>query len=94
MIPPILTENGCELKYCSKAEFDSGDCVKDNSIAKTQWLNNIVSIDFINKLRFGRFALNSKGDLIYECSAEATENQNQDGIRVFYWLNQDGSFFF
>ena len=91
---PILTETGCQLKYCSKAEFDSGDCVIDNSIAKTQWLNNIISIDFFDKLRFGRFALNSKGDLIFECSAEATDTQDQNGIRVFYWLNQDGSFYF
>ena len=33
---PILTQNGCELKYCSKESFDSGECSVNNTIIKTQ----------------------------------------------------------
>ena len=85
---PILTESGCELKYCSKIDFDSKACVIDNSIAKTQWLNDIILFDF-DKIRYGSFTLNSEGDMIYEGSTEEAK-----GIRVFYWLKKDGSFYF
>ena len=85
---PILTSNGCELKYCLKWEFDSGQCKIDNPIIKTQWINDIILFNF-DKLRYGSFTINSKGDMIFECSVEEAK-----GIRVFYWLNQDGSFYF
>ena len=79
---PILIENECELKYCQKEEFSSGICTINNNIIKTQWLNNIVVFNW-DKLRYGSFALNSKGDLIYECSVE-----EKKGIRKFYWLKK------
>ena len=86
---PILTPSGCQLKYCSNNEFDSGACNIDNSIVKTQWLNDIIIFDS-NKLRYGSFTINSEGDLIYECSTE----KDPMGIRVIYWLKKNGSFYF
>ena len=85
---PILNQNRCELKYCSKESFVSGECSVNNTIIKTQQLNNIILFDS-DKLRYGSFAINSKGDLVFECSTE-----DANGIRVFYWLNNDGSFYF
>ena len=84
---PILTQNGCEIKYCTKENFASGECSVNNTIIKTQWLNNIILFDF-DKLRFGSFTINSKGDLIFECSTD------ENGIRLFYWLNKNGSYHF
>ena len=86
--PILVNNNYCELKYCTKEEYKSGNCIIDNSIVKTQWLNNIILFDF-DKFRYGNFALNSKGDLIYECSTEEA-----NGKRVFYWLKKNGSFYF
>ena len=80
---PILTPTGCQLKYCSKNEFDSGACIIDNSIVKTQWLNDIIIFDS-NKLRYGSFTINSEGDMIYECSTE----KDPKGKRVAYWLKK------
>ena len=85
---PIQTTSGCQLKYCSKSQFDSEECKIDNTIIKTQWLNDIIIFDS-DKLRFGSFTINSKGDMIYECSVEEAK-----GIRIIYWLNKDGSFHF
>ena len=85
---PILTSNGCEMIYCSKESLESGECSVNNTIIKDQWLNDIISFDF-EKLRYGAFAINSKGEMIYECSGEAV-----NGKRVFYGLKVDGSFLF
>ena len=85
---PILTQNGCQLKYCSQESFNSGECTVNNPIIKTQWLNDIILFNF-DILRYGNFAINSKGDMIFECLTEET-----NGIRLFYWLNNDGSFYF
>ena len=85
---PIFTENECRLQYCTKAHFDSGYCKIDNSIINTTWLNDIILFDFY-KFRFGNFAMNSNGDMIYECSDEETK-----GKRLFYGLKKDGSYYF
>ena len=39
---PILTKNGCELKYCTSEQFTSKQCQINNTIIKTQWLTNII----------------------------------------------------
>ena len=70
------------------SQFDSGECSINNTIIKTQWLNDIILFNS-DKLRYGSFTINSNGDLIYECSVEEAK-----GIRVFYWLNYNGSFYF
>ena len=85
---PILTAYGCKLQYCSKSQFVSGECSVNNTLIKTQWLNDIISFD-LYRLRYGSLTVNSKGDLIFECSVE-----QENGIRVFYWLKKDGSYNF
>ena len=85
---PILTKNGCELKYCTDNDFISGECSINNTIIKNQWLNNIIYFDF-DKLRYGSFATNKEGDMIFECSVE-----EKKGTRVFYGLKKNGSYFF
>ena len=81
---PIYSDNYCQLKYCTKEQFDSRYCEIDNQIIKTQWLNNIILFDS-SKFLYGGFTLNSKGDMIYMCS-------DSNGKRLFYWINNDGSF--
>ena len=76
------------MQYCTNSQFESGECSINNPIIKTQWLNDIILLDF-DKLRYGSFTINSKGDLIYECSVEEPK-----GLRVIYWLKKDGSFYF
>ena len=39
---PIEISNECKLEFCEKEHFDSNYCIKNNSIIKTQWLNNII----------------------------------------------------
>ena len=85
---PILTSTGCKMQYCTKSEFDSGDSSINNTIIKTQWLNDIILFDFDKNIRYGSFTINSKGDMIYECSVKNT------AIRLFYWIKRDGSFHF
>ena len=85
---PILTSNGCKMQYCTKSEFDSGECSINNDIIKSQWLNDIILFDFNKTIRYGSFTINSKGDMIYECSVKNT------AIRLFYWIKSDGSFHF
>ena len=85
---PIFIGNECKLQYCTKAQFDSGYCKIANSIVNITWLNHIILFDFC-KFRFGNFAMNSNGDMIYECSDEEAK-----GKRLFYGLKNDGSYYF
>ena len=85
---PILIGDECQRTYCTEDNFTSGYCKINNDIIKTQWLNDIITFDF-DKLRYGSLAINSNGDMVHECSVEEAK-----GIRVFYWLKQDGSYYF
>ena len=85
---PILTSDGCKMQYCTQSQFESGESSINNSIIKTQWLNDIILLDY-DKFRYGSFTINSKGDMIFECSVEAAK-----GLRLFYRLKQDGNFYF
>ena len=60
------------MQYCTKVQFASGECSVNNTIIKTQWLNDIILLDY-DKFRYGSFTINSKGDMIYECSVENTK---------------------
>ena len=40
---PIYKNGGCSNDYCTEDEFKNGDCIINNSIIKTQWLNKIIS---------------------------------------------------
>ena len=85
---PLLTKDGCKLIYCSEEQFISGDCSKNNTIIKTQWLNNIISFNNY-RMKYGNLAVNSNGDMIFECS-----NDEANGKRLFYGLKKNGNFYF
>ena len=85
---PILISNECKMEYCSKEQFNSSYCKIDNSIIKTQWLNNIIQIGPLN-YRYINFASYSNGDMVVETTAFPGENK-----RYFYGLKNDGRPFF
>ena len=41
---PIEKGGVCSNDYCTEIEFQNGDCIISNSIIKTQWLNNLISL--------------------------------------------------
>ena len=86
---PILLKNGdCVAQYCTEEQFKNEDCIIDNTIIKTQWLNNIIWVgnkDFrcINIQTF------SNGDFIIETTASP-----ENSFRLFYGLKNNGRIFF
>ena len=62
---PILISRECKLEYCSKEQFDSKYCIINNTIIKTQWINNFIvfSDKTYSYLNFGSF---SNGDIVIE----------------------------
>ena len=81
---PILISNECKLKYCTKAEFESNDCIINNSIIKTQWLNNIINFGELN-YRYISFATYSTGDMIIETNSFTPLSK-----RIFLGLKKNG----
>ena len=45
---PILKNNQCLSTYCKKEEFESGECIIDEPITKTQWLTHIIIFEKTN----------------------------------------------
>ena len=82
---PYLRNDACSATICSHDELSANTCSVDNSIIKTQWLNNILIFNQYN-FRAGNFAINDDGDMIIEYS----ENDK----RLFYGLKKDGSYLF
>jgi len=85
---PILIGTECKSTYCTKEQFQSGDCQIKNEIIKTQWLTNIISIGEENS-RFINFANFSNGTMIIEVSSDPGDTK-----RTFFGLNPDGSYLF
>ena len=57
---PIKYQNECNLKYCTESEYQNGNCVVNNDIIKSQWLNNIILIgDISYKYSYPYFDLNN-----------------------------------
>ena len=82
---PILKGGSCVLDYCTKEEFDSKACSINNKIIKTQWLNNIILINY----KFVNFASNSKGDMFIE-----TTSYPNSPKRLFFGITNEGKPFF
>jgi len=86
--PILLKDGSCVSQFCTEDQFKNEDCIIDNEIIKTQWLNNIIWIgdkDF----RFVNFAKYSNGDLIIETTSSPDSSK-----RIFYGLKQNGRIFF
>ena len=45
---PILKDNQCVSTYCTEDQFKSGECVINEPLTKTQWLNEIIKIEKTN----------------------------------------------
>ena len=85
---PILISGECKLQYCSKDKFASKECIINNEIIKTQWLNNFIFIGD-QSFRYINFATYSNGDMII-----GTTSFPQKPKRMFYGLKQNGRPFF
>ena len=81
-------ENNCESKYCTEDDISKGDCIIENEIIKTQWLNNIINIE-ISFLRYVNFASYSNGDMILEFCTYPASTQ-----RIFLGFKKNGRSFF
>ena len=80
---PFKREEGsCSPIICDEQEEN---CSIDNSIIRTQWLNNIFIFNDEN-YRYGSFALNENGDMIIEYSYA--------NKRLFFGLRKNGDFYF
>ena len=85
---PIFNNGECKTIYCTKNQFQNGECSIENEIIKTQWLTNIIEIGEENS-RFINFANYSNGTLILEVSTFFGNSK-----RYFFGLNKDGSYLF
>ena len=85
---PILKENNCQLIYCEQSKFNTNECSINNTIIKTQWLNNIIRISE-DYFRYINVVSNRNGDIFIETSP-VTEGHN----RIFYALKANGRFYF
>ena len=81
---PLMMYNQCTIQYCSKEQFESKVCQVNNTIIKTQWLNNIITIGNTS-FRYINFASYSNGDMVVE-----TTQYPQNSYRMFYGLKKNG----
>ena len=82
---PILVQNlGCKLSYCNKAQFESNYCSINNTIVKTQWLNNIIKLGGLT-YRYINFVSYSNGNMVVETTCYPGEPK-----RYFYGLKANG----
>ena len=76
---PILKDNNCVSTYCDESQFNSGECIINNSIIKKRWINNIIKIE------------NTNGELSFAFDKEqgnflfATSSSNNEEI-IFYGM--------
>ena len=42
--PIKKSDNKCYLTFCTKEQFEQGECEISNPIIKTQWLTNIINV--------------------------------------------------
>ena len=82
---PIKVGNNCLSTYCTKSQFESGDCQILNSKVKTQWLNNIILVGE-SDFRFVKFMTSSNGELIL-----ATSSCPSNKDRIYYGIDSNGS---
>ena len=81
---PLMMYSQCTIQYCSKELLDSKVCQVNNTIIKTQWLNNIITLGNM-PYRYINFASYSNGDMVVE-----TTQYPQNAYRLFYGLKKNG----
>ena len=89
--PIKISDGSCVLRFCTEAEFNNKDCILDNQIVKTQYLNNIIIVGdpdssncpdpFITKY--------SNGDIVLLISNRYFEKKKifwfKKKWRIFFW---------
>ena len=86
---PIKFINGsCSFPYCEKNEYNSGECMIDNKIIRTQFPNNIIFVG-TKSLRYLNFITFSNGDMLFQTSSYPGNN-----MRIFYGLKKNGRGYF
>ena len=86
---PIKLKNGnCTFEYCEEEKYNSGECVIDNKIIKTQFPNNIIFVG-TETLRYLNFITFSNEDMLFQTSAYPESNK-----RIFYGLKKNGRGYF
>ena len=81
---PFFASNQCTSEPCPKNRSDSKDCIINNTIIKTQWLNNIILIGG-SGFRYINFASYSNGDMIVCTTSFPVQPE-----RIFFGLTTDG----
>ena len=82
---PIKIGNTCYSTFCSKSQFNSGDCIISNSIIKNQWLNDIIQVgekDF----RYINFMTSSDDKMILYTSPYPLSRE-----RIFYGIDSNAN---
>ena len=85
---PILlpSNNECVMKYCTDEDFENNICIKNNSIIRTQWLNNIIQFGDQN-CRFPKIVKYSPGeDIVVVCQIFPEKSYSS----YFYGLKENG----
>ena len=84
---PILKDNNCSSILCEDEEFNLGLCTINNSIIKTQWLNNIIKFENTN----GEVFLDVSKDLDKLVFSTILPDNNE---RIIYVEDINKRFFF
>ena len=85
---PILKNNKCDSIYCSPQDYNSSVCMVNNSIAKIQWLTNIIPISEV-KFRYIHPFLTKNKDLIIQ-----TTSVFGTAKRRYFGLTNEGRYYF
>ena len=85
---PILIDGECKLEYCTEDQFNSKYCQINNTIVKTQWINNII-IFGEHPFRYLGFGSFSDGSFVIE-----TTPYPEQPKRKFFGLKRNGRPFF
>ena len=86
--PIKKSDNKCYLTFCTKTQFEQGECEISNPIIKTQWLTNMINVGE-EHFRYLNFALSSKNDLILYTISKPPSSNN-----YFYGLKSNGRPYF
>ena len=70
---PFLKEGSC-IYYCEEEEFNNKTCEFNNTLAKTQWLNNII---FLGQENFTYIAFANYSNEEFISHIEAFQHRNR-----------------
>ena len=80
---PIRIHGSCVLEFCTQQQFNNKDCIIDNQIIKTQYLNHIIILDEILSIQ------SSVGPKV-----DITKYSNGDIVSLsFSFYSEKGKFF-